>query len=215
MPFTLGYSQNSIDYNSYMESAQNSALVFRGRVADMYQFPYKGSFYIEDLEYHQGELLYNNKYYKDIYINVNAHKDELYIKSFYKDQTLVLTKSEVKWFTMGDKKYINFSETGKLMPPGYYEVLYQGDTLALYKKTVKAMEKVLSDKVEIYFNPEYSYYLKKGGEFFRIKRESSLIKMVSNNPKELKRAMNKKNFYVRGDKSKERESKFIFIMNFK
>ncbi len=209
------YSQSSIDYNSYMESARNSSLIFRGRAAELYQFPYKGSFYIEDLEYLQGELFYNNKYYKDLYLNVNAHQDELYIKSFFKDKTLVLTKKDVKWFTMGDKKYINFSETGKLMPSGYYEVLFQRDSIVLYKKTVKEFRKELSNKVEIYFVPLYSYFLKKGEEYYRVKGENSLIKLISGDRKEIKRALSRMKFYTLNDREKEREQKYVFIMNFK
>ena len=108
--------------------------VFRGKLPAAYPYKYNGTYYWDRKEFQMGDVMYNGRLYKDIYMNVDAYQDELEVRPLEKVSAMVVFRDQVAWFTMGPKTFVNLRYLGYAeAPEGYYEVLRDGETPLLRK----------------------------------------------------------------------------------
>lgn len=169
------------EYAAGQVSPQNTIL-YRGPIALQLPFRYNGSIYAYEDAFSVGELWYNNKHYKDVLLNLDAYRDELYLKQPGGGQPLVLEKELVDRFTLREKVFIHILKNTEIknLPAGFYQVLYTGqDTLfkQIRQKYSSRPADVDSRGVFNFFELNYSYVLIKEGRAHPFKSTGYLKKL--------------------------------------
>jgi len=205
-------AQKSEEYKIFFENADGLSNLYRGPAPLAYRFLHTGTFFAYGVEFLQGEVIFNNKLYVDVKLNLNSHLDELYLYIKDSERYVVLNKDFVDFFTLGERKFVNIkkdSDTEQTSPdPGYYEVLYSNSTLRLLKKTKKIYSERINNyssaatnsKVERIFSPEYSYYLIKGKNVKYVKRLKDIISFLGVKRGDVKPFIREKNLDMRHNK---------------
>ena len=194
LTISISFCTPAQNYSSYMKEAGTNAVVFRGMVARVYpNYHYEGTYFAYDAQYKTGTLYYNGKFYEGLRLNLNAHRDELYVIGEAENTAVCLLPEMVKYFTLEEKKFVHLSDiaTGDVKD-GYYEILFEGTDDILYKKIVKKYDETVEKRI---FYPVERYYLSKEGVFYSIKGRSSLLKLYP----EVKRKLKWHNADTKGD----------------
>ena len=154
--------------------------VFRGELAEKYNFPIDGTVYAYSDEFETGEVVFNGKLYTGLMMNLNAHRDELQVAIGSTGERMALRRELVGDFIVGKRKYTSLcgERAVKGLQQGYYQVLHRGDGMLL-----KRIHKTVSDRIESFtrqtvkvFTTKHRYYLVKDGKVYTIKNERGLAK---------------------------------------
>ncbi len=205
-------AQKSEEYKIFFENADGLSNLYRGPAPLAYRFLHTGTFFAYGVEFLQGEVIFNNKLYVDVRLNLNSHIDELYLYVKDSERYVVLNKDFVDFFTLGEKKFINIkkiSDKEKSSPePGYYELLFANNSVRLLKKTKKIYSERINNyssaatnsKVERIFSPEFSYYLIRGKDVKYVKRLRDITSFLGVKRGEVKPFIREKDLDLRHNK---------------
>ena len=181
MPIMLA-AQNFLDYQVYMESAKERSIIFRGELPFIY-IRYaandKSTYFAYSENFEIGDVHYRDKLYKNIPLNLNAHRDELYVKDSLRGIAFVMNRNYVDSFAIGKHKFVSYKqEENALLKDGYYEVLYSGE-VKLYKKIRKQFYEKIYNNSELRkgFSLIETFYLWKEDRWYRISAKSDLKKL--------------------------------------
>lgn len=207
-----------VNAKNYIEQVQGNATLFRGPAFLDYKYLFDGTFYIYEPEYSNGELFYNGNYYNNVMLNVNAERDELYVKQGEASIPIVLSKPFVEWFTLGGRRFVNITAenpVGKL-GYGYYEAVYNGSDKIL-KKRIKKFTKRTGDDLSKYdrvytFYAVDRYYLVKDDKVFPLKSVSGIEKIYKPYKKEIKSFVKQNN--IKDKQVYSKEAAFFAVMDF-
>lgn len=158
----------------YMQQAFQNTLLYRGPAPLKIPFRYNGVFYAFGEVFSSESLWYNNKYYTNVLLNLDAYRDELYVKRSSNSSPLVLDKSLVEKFTLNHREFINIPENSgiKNLPAGFYQVVYSGKDKLFKKIRQEHLERpaeVDSRGIYHYFVTLQSYFLIKEGTAYQFK----------------------------------------------
>ncbi len=132
-------------------------------------------------EFQQGSIVYDGQFYDQIPLKYDLHTDELLLNIGYNYQypTLILFKSKVEQFTIGNSHFVQIvNTTEKSKVKGFYEVLFEGDSLTLLKKNKKkGFKRIKGSTVYYEFIPEDSYLVKNNGEFHHIENKQDIVRI--------------------------------------
>ena len=199
----LGASaQDYAEYYKFAEEAQEKSMLFRGKQSISYPFQYNGTFYWYSRTFTEGDVFYNGKLYRDILVNVNAHTRDLLVKQSESFLHVMVERAHTDWFTMGGKMYVNLFARGVGgAAEGYYEVIHEGHSAALYKRIEKIIRNDANNKngaaigyddpnynerVYDYFANRLQYFFLKDGSWIQVKDISDLVKCYPARKKELR-----------------------------
>ncbi len=184
-------AQAGEDYKLFIDSAGGLSNLYRGTAPLAYRFIHTGTFYAYSENFEKGEVVFNDKLYTDVQLNINSHIDELYLKVEESGRFILLNKEFVQYFKIGERRFINISEKFpdegglnlKNIPNGYYEVMYENNRSKLLKRTKKIYAErinhfassVTNSKVERMFLPAYTFYLADEKRVQTIKRYRDII----------------------------------------
>ena len=195
-------AQDYPEYDRFAEEAGEMSMLYRGKQGMSYSFPYNGTYFWYGRDFQRGDVFYNGKLYRDAFVNINAHLQELLVKQDEDYLPVLVDTGHVEWFTMGNRRFVTRDGTGQLsLPDGFYEVLFDGRS-KLYKRVDKILRKDsnnrngagigyddpnYNDKVPDYFANRVSYYFIKDGIIHSVKKLRAVITHYPEQKKELKR----------------------------
>lgn len=214
-------AQEISDYQKYMDSAGNGALLFRGHSAKKYLFKYTGTFYAYDAEYLKGEIYYNKKHYSNIYINLNSHFDEVYIKTSPDQIPVGVSDKYVESFKMGDKQFVRLSSMKELgMVEGYYQILCTKGKYTIYKRIDKLYKEEIDQRsvasvgLERMFDQKIAYFLFDGSDYVQIRKKKDLLNHFPEQKKEIKKKLSQTAFNRLYVARTDKDGLFVTILNF-
>lgn len=148
---TALYTQDMGDYELYMDHAKDLSNLYRGTAPLNYNFVSTGTYFAYTKEYTRGDVLYNNKLYKDVLLNLNSHLDELYLFVEESGLPVMLNKDFVVKFNMGNRNYIHFKfkERNISIEDGFYELLWSNGKDSLIKKRIKNYEVRVNQSIDL------------------------------------------------------------------
>ena len=174
--------QNVVDYKLFMDAAQEHSILFRGAFPLRFGHPvsHDGStFFAYATNYQAGTLVFCKKPYKDVWLNLNAFTDDLYIMDPATGIPVLMNKDFVDSFTMGPHKFVCYKpDADSPLKEGYYETLYSGRIL-LFKKIQKLLREENNNGNRIlrrYLLSE-TFYLQKNNTWYRINSKTDVIKL--------------------------------------
>ena len=119
--FPLSAQQNS---QRYMEETGVLSTLYRGKLPVQYPYLYNGTYFWESKTFREGSVYYNGKLYDPVYVNIDASRQELQVKTAQDKAPVVLYEDLVSYFTMGDRLFVNLRYLGYPdAPEGYFEVV--------------------------------------------------------------------------------------------
>lgn len=183
--------------------------VFRGELAQRYNYPLEGTVYAYSDEFQEGTLEFNGKRYSGLMMNLNAHRNELQVRIGTTGESIAVKRSLVGDFTIGKRNFTAlYGERGiKGLAEGYYQVLYRGKDMLLkeiYKSTNDRTDYVNNITVKV-FTTRTRYWLVKDGKVTGIRDGNDLAGIYRENKDEVKR-------YLKGHKGEEKDVSLQAIM---
>ena len=140
--------------------------------------PYNNPNYLLGNIYKEGKLLANN-----IAIRYNAIADEMEVKqnpSDSDDDARVLTKSQDIYVKIIDAIYVFVPYQGGIEKGGYFQVIFEGNNIALYKKHVKdfspekkATSSITKTLPAVFKDKPVFYLVTKKGTFYQMPKSKS------------------------------------------
>ena len=183
--------------------------VFRGELAQRYNYPLEGTVYAYSDEFQPGTIHFNGKHYSGLMMNLNAHRNELQVRIGTTGESIAVKRSLVGDFTIGKRNFTAlYGERGiKGLAEGYYQVLYRGKDMLLkeiYKSTNDRTDYVNNITVKV-FTTRIRYWLVKDGKVTGIRDGNDLAGIYRENKDEVKR-------YLKGHKGEEKDVSLQAIM---
>ena len=190
----LPLSAQESPYEDFMQNAEGKAVLYRGRKALSYRnLRFNGTYYAYTKDYAEGSVMFNGKLYEGILLNIDACQQQLLSRWADAMPEVIIDSRKVRYFTIGQDKYLNLSEDGYDAAPGFYKVLRQDDShfvVVLRTKTLhNSADNVNGAKIG-YDDPDYNpevfnyfsvtdkYYVIRDGVLKKIRRRKAL-KMVN------------------------------------
>ncbi len=185
--------------------------VFRGELAQKYNYTLEGTVYAYSDEFHPGSIHFNGKQYSGLMMNLNAHRNELQVRIGTTGESIAVKRSLVGDFTIGKRNFTAlYGERGiKGLAEGYYQVLYRGKDMLLkeiYKSTNDRTDYVNNITVKV-FTTRTRYWLVKDGKVTGIRDGNDLAGIYREHKDEVKR-------YLKGHKGEEKDVSLQAIMEF-
>lgn len=180
--------QEKTDYVRYMDAIKEKSIIYRGKEAPQYNFIYNGTPYWDGERFKIGDLVFNDKLYRNLPLRIDAVTGELSVNLEGTSRAVIIETQAVPWCTMDGVKYINLRFSGfDTAAEGFYEVLRDGDPMVLKRITKSAAFSYQhqNDKGIGYYDPEYRndvydyfeqktyYYLIKDGQLSRVSKRKA------------------------------------------
>lgn len=143
-----------------------------------------------------------------LYENIKLKYDILENKIVVKDASGVFAVSpdydKIDLFTIDNHLFTRLEKensNSSLPKAGFYEVLYTGNNLVLYKKETKILMEDLNDRggPRRYIVPTINYYLKKGNNYYLFNRQKHVLDLLKDRKTELRQFIRKNNLDFSND----------------
>ncbi len=209
LPDTQVYSKNAtgvIDY--YNENIKGQTELYNGPKYEIMPPANKGTYYFGDNVYCTPATVYfNGTWYKNLPVLYDVYHDQMI--SYTGDNFFVLDKTKNTDIKLLDHHFKYLDQPG--LNPGYFDVLYNGKSQALAKRTKVVNEDIISQReVQTTVVDKTQLYLKKGNTFFPVTGKNSVLSIFSDRKKEIKQFLHDQKI----DFNLDKEAAFIVIARY-
>ncbi|MGV3541127.1 MAG: hypothetical protein ACO1OQ_15025 [Rufibacter sp.] len=174
----------------YLKATAAESHLFNGAEYVDYRKPNREGhqFFLQD-QSAMGKVRYDGALYEQVPLLYDLVKDEVVIvKEGLLKQKLVSEK--VAGFVLEGHLFVRHVGQDSLgqasLPTGFYDVLFDGQTQLLAKRSKRIKNEKREKEVEIYV-PEDTYYIKKDSLYHQVKSKGSVFKVFKDKKKELKK----------------------------
>ena len=154
--------------------------------------PYNNPSFLLGNIYKEGKLLADN-----LAIRYNAVADEMEVKQFFNsddENARVLTKSQDIYVKIVDDIYVFVPYQGGVENGGYFQVIFEGSQIALYKKHIKdfkpekkATSSITKTLPAVFKDKPVFYLVTKSGKFYQMpKSRSKKLKVFGEKQNQMK-----------------------------
>lgn len=125
-----------------------------------------------------GSVIYNNQPYFETALKYDVYGDELLIKnSEILDAPITqLDKKNVSEFELNGHtfKNVTFSLKQDENISGFFEILFENDTITLFKKHQKKISRVIDEAIYYEFKDQFQYYISYNDTYYMLKKAGFL-----------------------------------------
>lgn len=198
-------AQDSDAIRAYQRTAGARSILFRGKQAAGYSFPFNGTPFLEDGRYMVGDITFEGNVYYDIPFRIDAYTQRICVKPESLPLAVELTPGRTSSIVAGDRRFEGFGPDAAL-PEGFYEVFGTGPE-RVYKQIQKELSSSLNDvngepigyidpryhdNIHQYFSINTAYYFRDAeGGFKRIRSIGALIRQFPERKRELRKAVDR------------------------
>ena len=169
-------------------------------------YPYtinEGHPFFQTKDFDTGSVFYNNMLYEKVPLLFDIVHEELLINDPSHIFIIRLNTARIGWFIISGHTFVHlFSDSinHTVLNPGFYDLLYNGNT-SLFKKVSKVlMENTASSEgIKEYIAESDEYFIKKNKQYYRIKNKKSLMLIVNSNKKEVEQFIRKNKLNLKKD----------------
>lgn len=176
---------NGIEYRDYVPLDEETPLLF------------------SDVVY--GSVVYDGERYDNVPMYYDIEKDVLLV-SYPQGTKVQLLPERVSSFEMENRRFANLRD-GKVSP-GYYEVLYDGNMKFYAHRDKELKLRQNGNETSHEFDYTVKYYILKNGVYHTVKSKRSVLNLVSDRAKELKRSVRESKLKF----GKNREKAITYIL---
>jgi len=175
-------------YKTATEQSQN---LYNGRLYYVYDARMEEHQFFGDRKWQKGAIYYDGQRFDSIPMIYDINRDELVIKHFNGDP-LLLQSEKVDYFSKENHNFKRF-ESGKEISPqmrtGFYDILYEGKSKVLVRRTKQRQEKIVEKKVISLYPEKDFYYIRKDDRYYSVRSKKSVFALFPERKKELRKAL--------------------------
>lgn len=182
-----GISSAQTDNEKYMKDAGALSTLYRGKMPVQYPYLYNGTYFLEGKNFERGSVYYNGKLYENIFINLDASRQELQVRVSMDIAPVVLFRDWVSYFTIGKRVFVNLEYLGYTeSPEGYFEIIKDGSNPLLLQVSkiftsragnhngddIGYTDPEYNSSLVNYFSKQENYYTIENGKVVKLKRSA-------------------------------------------
>lgn len=175
----------------YKKATEISQNLYNGRQYYLYDSRAEEHQFFIERKWRKGVVRYDGQQFDSIPMMYDIVKDELVIKHFNGDH-LLLQSENVEFFWI-DQHNFQRLESGKdvddQMRTGFYDILYDGKTRTIMRRTKQRQEKIVDKTVTPLFPPKDFFYILKDGRYHSVHSKKSVFTLFPEYKKELRRVL--------------------------
>jgi hypothetical protein len=177
---------------TYDISIRRNSFLYTGRVYNNKYSSIEGHPFFMDEYWEEGIICYKGQQFDSVNLMYEIFNDEVLVESFTSKGALAPIKlhaADVASFIVFGHTFVRLeSDSSQSIRAGFYDVLFDGNTVQLYSRRSK--EVVKSNDVNTVaesFIQKDRYYIFKDGQYYQVKKKGALFKVLEDHKKELKR----------------------------
>ncbi|WP_229214141.1 hypothetical protein [Dyadobacter flavalbus] len=187
----------------YKAATSQSQNLYNGRQYYMYDSRSEEHQFFLDRKWKKGSVLYDGQLFDSIPMLYDIFQDELVIKHFNGDD-LLLQSEKTDYFEVNGHRFERM-EAGKnidaQMRTGFYDVLYNGKTRTLVRRSKQRQETIQDKRVTALFPQKDFFYISKNGRYNAVHSRKSVFSLFPEHKKELRKVL--KDQKIRFKKNRE------------
>lgn len=175
----------------YKNATSISQNLYNGRQYYVYDARMDEHQFFEQRRWLNGMVRYDGQQFDSIPMLYDIFRDELVIRHFNGDHVLLQTV-KVDSFTIENHHFARL-ESGKDINPqmrsGFYDILYNGKSRTIVRRTKSRQEKIVDKKVIAYYPEKNFYYVWKDGRYNGVNSRKSALALFPEHKRELRRVL--------------------------
>lgn len=179
-----------------------------------YRLPYfEGHQFFTSNVAENGHVFYDGAWYTDVPMLYDVVRDELLIPYSTTGLKMKLIGSKVDTFQLHDHLYVRLkpdSAIAAALQPGFYDLLYSGDTQFLTKRIKQMEDRATQDGMEGEFRNVDKYFIRKDGVYHQVGSKRSVYSVLGDRKKELKKFASSQQLKFR----KEKEAAILALVTY-
>lgn len=133
-----------------------------------------------------GNVKYAGELYENIPLYYDLAKDQV-ITSYTHGNKVQLLRDKVEYFDIGDHRFVRLNNDK--VAEGFYDLLYDGK-MKFYAKRLKVLAvRMNGNDADNIFEERVRYYILKNGVYHTVKGKRSVLSLVSDKKREVKRTI--------------------------
>jgi uncharacterized membrane protein len=190
----------------YKEATAMTQNLYNGRQYYVYDSRQEEFQFFNQRKWNKGVVYYDGQQFDSIPMLYDIFKDELVIKHFNGDHILIQSE-KVGFFILNDHHFARL-EAGKdindQMRTGFYDILYDGKSRTILRRTKSRQEKIVDKKVIAMYPEKNFFYIFDGGRYNAVHSKKSVLNLFPEHKKELRKVL-------RDEKIKFRKNREVAI----
>lgn len=163
-------------------------------------------FYLSE-EWVTGSVIYDGQLFKSIPMLYDIVKDIVAVKYVQSFGNVALQSEKVRSFSLANHTFVRLMTgmpEGGGLRTGFYDVLYDGTTKLLSRRVKERLQQITDTRIVIEFPEKDAFYLFKNGEYNLVHSKSSVLFLLEDQKKPLKK-------YIRQHRLSFRENREAVI----
>jgi hypothetical protein len=205
-PDTL-FLRAAIDHakNTYEETTKSYSRLYNGKeyIEFKKNMPEIGTLFFHSDEWEEGRVLYDGELYENVLMRFDLLTEKLVVEhKGYGEIELISEK--INYFEIVGHTFIRqVDQPGakSLITPGFYDLIYEGNTRVLVKRWKVTEERVETQfSMILTFKEKNAIYIFKAGKYYPVSRKSSVLKVFDDQKSALKKFISKNHIKYRGNR---------------
>ncbi|QRR04227.1 hypothetical protein HWI92_15780 [Dyadobacter sandarakinus] len=186
----------------YKTATAQTQNLYNGRQYYLYDARNDEHQFFQQSKWRNGVIMYDGQAFDSIPMLYDIVRDELVIRHVYGDH-LLLQSEKVANFWLLDHHFKRM-ESGKdvnaSMRSGFYDLLYEGKTQAIARRSKSRQEKIQDKRVIALFPPKNFYYVRKDSTYHPVHSRKSFFALFPEHKRDFRRTLREKNLRFRRDR---------------
>ncbi|MGV3588825.1 MAG: hypothetical protein ACO1OF_17600 [Adhaeribacter sp.] len=173
----------------FNQSAGSQKRLYNGSVYEEYKYSFlNGHPFFKSSESGNGTVFYDGILYTNVPLRYDLLKDKLVLEHYDESSQLSLIREKIAYFTLHNHTFVYLTPDSLVNTPltaGFYDQLQQGQVSLLAKRNTRVEQKTVPGGVERRLQPKVRYFLKQNQQYYAVKSQSALLKILKEKKKEL------------------------------
>jgi len=193
---TWSFGQNVKVDSSFIADAKKNVIANYSNSISAQSHLYNGSAYTEYIsqndehpyfidEWIEGSVVYDEEFHDNVPLLYDISLDRNIVDNQYSIKKVMLVFEKVSEFTIQGHHFVMLKNTP--LPVGYYELAYDGPSKVYVRHRKSLQSKAVDYSVVNLFEEKKLYYIYKDGTFYSVRGKRSVLKLLEDKKKELKK----------------------------
>ncbi|MEI9917597.1 MAG: hypothetical protein WDO14_02215 [Bacteroidota bacterium] len=206
------FAQNTRVDSTFIADAKKNVVAAYSQSISAQSHLYNGSAYTEYIsqneenpyfidEWIDGSVTYDEEFHDNVPLLYDISSDRLIVDNQFSIKKVMLVFEKVSEFTIRDHHFVQLKNTP--LQVGYYELAYDGPNKVYvrYRKTLQS--KPVDYSIVNLFEEKKLYYIYKNGTFYSVRGKGSVLKLLEDKKKELKKFIRDNNLQFGNEKARD------------
>lgn len=173
--------------NNYLQSSIHRQSIVSGK-----EYARPGFYINKGIPYYKsdslayGRVMFDHVVHDSVRLLYDQIADELITTDVSGQNLIMLVKAKVQYFTIFSDSFVHIVASNSIIVPGYYQVLYNGNTQLLKKESKSIVDEIRMDEaLKKNIVSKNRMYLKLNGEYYSIGSMGAVVNILGNKKAEL------------------------------